>query len=65
MSVIWGADLWNEMELYAQEKEDFLRAFLDLSNGIPSRDTFNRVFLVIDNAQFESCFINEQNLSPN
>ena len=45
------------MELYAQEKEDFLRTFLELPNGIPSHDTFNRVFSAIDSKQFESCFI--------
>jgi predicted transposase YbfD/YdcC len=45
------------MELYAQEKEVFLRTFLDLPNGIPSHDTFNRVFSAIDSKQFESCFI--------
>jgi hypothetical protein len=57
ISVICGADSWNEMELYAQEKEDFLRTFLDLPNGIPSHDTFNRVFSAIDSKQFEVCFI--------
>ena len=57
ISVICGADSWNEMELYAQEKEDFLRTFLDLPNGIPSHDTFNRVFSAIDSKQFELCFI--------
>ena len=57
ISVICGADSWNEMELYAQEKEDFLRTFLDLPNGIPSHDTFNRVFSAIDSVQFETCFI--------
>ena len=57
ISVICGADSWNEMELYAQEKEGFLRTFLDLPNGIPSHDTFNRVFSAIDSRQFEACFI--------
>ena len=57
ISVICGADSWNEMELYAQEKEDFLRTFLKLPNGIPSHDTFNRVFSAIDSKQFELCFI--------
>jgi len=57
ISVICGADSWNEMELYAQEKEDFLCTFLDLPNGIPSHDTFNRVFSAIDSKQFELCFI--------
>lgn len=57
ISVICGADSWNEMELYAQEKEDFLRTFLPLPNGIPSHDTLNRVFSAIDSQQFELCFI--------
>lgn len=57
ISVICGADSWNEMENYAQSKEEFLRTFLDLPNGIPSHDTFNRVFSNIDSHQFESCFI--------
>lgn len=57
ISVICGADSWNEMELYAQEKEAFLRSFLKLPNGIPSHDTFNRVFSAIDSKQFELCFI--------
>ena len=57
ISVICGADSWNEMELYAQEKEAFLRTFLGLPNGIPSHDTFNRVFSAIDSKQFEACFI--------
>jgi predicted transposase YbfD/YdcC len=57
ISVICGVDSWNEMELYAQEKESFLRTFLDLPNGIPSHDTFNRVFSSIDSTQFEACFI--------
>lgn len=57
ISVICGADSWNEMELYAQEKEEFLRTFLVLPNGIPSHDTFNRVFSAIDSKQFELCFI--------
>ncbi len=57
ISVICGVESWNEMAQYAQEKEEFLRTFLELPNGIPSRDTFNRVFSAIDSKQFESCFI--------
>jgi predicted transposase YbfD/YdcC len=55
--VICGAESWNEMEDYAYSKEVFLRSFLDLPNGIPSHDTFNRVFSNIDSHQFERCFI--------
>lgn len=56
IAVICGADTWNEIEQYALEKEDFLGSFLDLPNGIPSHDTFNRVFSAIDSNQFETCF---------
>ena len=58
ISVICGANSWNEMEQYGIEKEGFLKTFLVLGNGIPSHDTFNRVFSAINPKQFESCFIN-------
>lgn len=48
ISVICGADTYNEMENYASAKEGFLHTFLDLPNGIHSHDTFNRVFCTID-----------------
>lgn len=57
MSVICGANTWNEIESYARAKEEFLRSFLDLPNGIPSHDTFNRVFSAIDSNAFEACFM--------
>lgn len=57
IAVICGAESWNEMELYARSKEKFLHTFLDLPNGIPSHDTFNRVFSNIDSNKFESCFV--------
>ncbi len=57
ISVICGAETWNQMEDYAHAKEGFLRSFLDLPNGIPSHDTFNRVFSNIDSNKFEGCFI--------
>lgn len=57
ISVICAADTWKNMEGYAKAKEDFLRTFLELPNGIPSHDTFNRVFSAIDSEQFEDCFI--------
>ena len=46
------------MEQYAREKVAFLKTFLKLENGIPSHDTFNRVFSAIDPKEFEQCFIN-------
>jgi len=57
VSVLCGASSWNEMEDYAHSKEDFLRTFLELPNGIPSHDTFNRVFSNINSDVFEACFI--------
>jgi len=57
ISVICAADTWKNMEAYAKAKADFLSTFLELPNGIPSHDTFNRVFSAIDSEQFETCFI--------
>ena len=58
ISVICGSDSWNEMELYAQEKEDFLRTFDYKKNclmvQIPSHDTFQSCyFQQLDSKQFE------------
>jgi len=54
--VLVGADTFEEIELWAQEKEDWLRRYLSLPNGIPSHDTFARVFGLIDPQQFEAAF---------
>jgi len=65
LSVICGAETWNDIETYARSKEDFLRTFLRLSNGIPSHDTFNRVLSSINPNEFERYFIQWVNsLSP-
>jgi predicted transposase YbfD/YdcC len=57
IAVICAADTWKDMETYAKAKKDFLGSFLDLPNGIPSDDTFNRVFSRLDPEQFERCFV--------
>ena len=57
ISVICAAETWKNMETYAKAKEEFLHSFLDLPNGIPSDDTFNRVFSSINSEQFEACFV--------
>jgi predicted transposase YbfD/YdcC len=57
VAVICGAETWNEIELYAKTKESWLRKYLLLANGIPSHDTFNRVFNAIDPQKFEDCFV--------
>lgn len=57
-AVISGAETWNEIELYGKQKIDWLSSFLELPNGIPSHDTFNRFFSFLDPNEFESCFLN-------
>lgn len=54
--VLVGADTFEEIELWAQEKEAWLRRYLSLPNGIPSHDTFARIFGLIDPQQFEAAF---------
>jgi len=56
--VICGADSWTEIELFGQSKIEWLRTFLELPNGIPSHDTFGRVFSRLDPEQLEHCFQN-------
>ena len=58
ISVICGAETWKQMVEFASSKEEFLKKFLELPNGIPSEDTINRVFSSINSSQFESCFMN-------
>jgi len=57
-AVISGADDFDEIAEYGRQKEDFLRQFLTLPNGIPSHDTFNRVFRLMDTEAFETCLLN-------
>ena len=43
-SVICGAETWNDIENYGKAKQSWLEQFLQLPNGMPSHDTFNRFF---------------------
>jgi predicted transposase YbfD/YdcC len=56
-AVIAGADDWVEVELFGQAKQEWLRTMLELPNGIPSHDTFGRVFARIDPEQFRKSFM--------
>ena len=56
LSVIAGGNGWEDMELYGLSKYDWLSTFLELPNGIPSPDTFRRVFEKIRPNEFEGCF---------
>ena len=56
-AVICGADSWEDIEDFGKAKEAWLRTFLQLPNGIPSHDTFRRVFGLIDSEAFQRCFL--------
>ncbi len=56
-SVICGAESWNDMELFGKAKEKWLRTVLKLPEGIPSHDTFNRVFSLLDPKELEAGFL--------
>jgi len=55
-AVICGADTWTEVELFGRAKFAWLRTFLKLPHGIPSHDTFGRVFARLNPDQLERCF---------
>jgi predicted transposase YbfD/YdcC len=56
-ATLCGAENFVEIELYARAKEAWLRERLELAGGIPSHDTFNRVFARLDPKQFHDCFV--------
>jgi predicted transposase YbfD/YdcC len=56
-AVIAGADGWTDVALFGRSKEAWLRTFLKLNHGIPSHDTFGRVFALLDPDAFQRCFI--------
>lgn len=56
LAFICGADHWTEVELFAEEREEWLRTFLPLPDGIPSHDTFGRIFSLLSPEAFEQAF---------
>lgn len=54
-ATIAGSDSWVDVELFGNERLAWLRTFLKLENGIPSHDTFGRVFARLDPAKLAAC----------
>jgi predicted transposase YbfD/YdcC len=55
--VICGAEGWAEVEQFGRDKRAWFRTFLALPHGIPSHDTFGRIFASLDPEAFERCFV--------
>src|SRR5271155_5087301 len=57
-AVIAGAQDWQEIETFGKKRRDWLRHFLSLPHGVPSHDTFERVFNRVQPRAFQACFRN-------
>lgn len=56
-AVICGADGWSDVALFGKSKQKWLKTFLELPHGIPSHDTFGRVFARIKPEEFQRSFL--------
>ena len=56
-AVLSGVEHWTEMEEYGEAKQEWLTTFLELKHGIPSHDTFRRVFILLDPGELRSVFV--------
>jgi predicted transposase YbfD/YdcC len=57
-AVIANADDWQGVETFGHDRIDWLKTFLKLPNGIPSHDTFERIFDALDPQAFQQCLLN-------
>src|SRR5437868_2111700 len=55
-AVIGDCDNWQDIGLFVQKRKGWFQRFLALPNGVPSHDTFERVFRLLDPTAFWACF---------
>jgi predicted transposase YbfD/YdcC len=55
--LLCGSEGWEDLEEFGLQNEQWFKTFLDLPHGIPSHDTFARVFSILDSQQLEECFV--------
>ncbi|WP_244137093.1 ISAs1 family transposase, partial [Burkholderia pyrrocinia] len=60
-AILSGSDSWVAIQTWGEAKLEWLRRHIPLAQGIPSHDTFGRVFAALDPRQFEACFIRWMN----
>jgi hypothetical protein len=56
-AILSGADSWVAIQVWGEAKVDWLRRHIPLAYGMPSHDTFGRVFAALNPRQFETCFV--------
>lgn len=56
-AVLAGCETWDDIEEFGHTRQQWLQQFVPLQNGIPSHDTINRVFALLDPDAFQQCFL--------